>query len=60
MFNDTAVLLSACAAVISAIWAYLTFQFSRKLSTRERIDILKAEILRAVSPIEEGTNGGML
>ena len=52
MFCDTAAIFSAGAAVLSAFFAGLAFLFSRKLSTRERIDILKAEILRVVSTIE--------
>ena len=45
IFNNAAVLVSAGAAVVSAFFAGLAFLFSRKLSTREMIDILKAEIL---------------
>ncbi len=51
-FNVIVLLFSTGAAVVSAICAYLTFRFSRKLSTQEKLDILKAEILRVVSPLE--------
>ena len=52
IFNDAAVLMSAGAAAVSAFFAGLAFLFSRRLSTREKIDILKAEILRFVSIVE--------
>ena len=42
-------LVSAWAAFISACFAGLAFLSSRRLSTREKIDILKAEILRVIS-----------
>ena len=45
IFGNAAVLVSAGAAAVSAVSALLTLLFSRKLSTREMIDILKAEIL---------------
>lgn len=45
--------VSAAAAVLSAICALLTFLFSRRLSARERVDILKAEILRVVSVVDD-------
>lgn len=49
IFNDAAVFLSAGAAVVSAICAYL----SQKPSRRDMIDILKVEILQ-VAYTEEG------
>ena len=41
--------VSALGAVLSALFAGLAFVFSRRLSPREKLDILKAEILRVVS-----------
>ena len=52
IFGDTAVLVSAGAATISATCALLTFLFSRKLSRRDMVDILKIEILRVVSSVQ--------
>ena len=46
------VCVSAMASVISAFCAGLVFVYSRRLSTREKLDILKAEILRFVSIVE--------
>ena len=40
--------ISACAAVVSAICALLTYLFSRRPSRREMVDILKLEILRVI------------
>ena len=51
-FNNAAVLISAGAAAISAISALLTFLFSRKLSRRDMVDILKVEILEMVSSVQ--------
>ena len=51
-FNDAVVLVSASAAV-SAFFAGLDFLSSRRLSTREIFDILKAEILRVVSIVHD-------
>ncbi|MCY4554120.1 MAG: hypothetical protein OXC79_10645 [Candidatus Poribacteria bacterium] len=48
-------LLSAWASVISAICALLTFMlylFSRKLSRRDMVDLLKIEILQVVSSVQ--------
>ena len=48
-------LLSAWAAVISAICALFTFMvylFSRKLSRRDMVDLLKIEILQVVSSVQ--------
>ena len=50
--NDP-VYVSAAAAALSALCALLTFLFSRRLSARERVDILKAEILRVVSVVDD-------
>ena len=48
IFNDAAVLVSAGAAAVSAICAYL----SRKLSRRDMVDTLKLEILQMVYTTE--------
>lgn len=47
--NQAAPFISAIAAVFSAAAAVLAVWFSRRLSTRDRIDILKGEILELVS-----------
>ena len=47
--NQAAPFISAIAAVFSAAAAVLAVWFSRQLSTRERIDILKGEILGVLS-----------
>ena len=52
IFNNAAVLVSAGAAAISAIFAGLAFLFSRKLSRRDMVDILKVEILQVVSSVQ--------
>ena len=52
IFSDTAVIVSAMAAAISAFCALLSFLFSRKLSRREMVDIIKVEILRVVSSVQ--------
>ena len=52
IYTNLALLISTGAAAISAICALLTFWFSRKLSRREMVDILKFEILRVVSTLE--------
>ena len=49
--NDP-VLVSTLAAAVSAFCALLTFLFSRKLSRRDMVDILKIEILRVVSSVQ--------
>lgn len=46
--TDTAY-VSAAAAVVSAFFAGLAIVFSRRLSTREKLDIVKADTLRFVS-----------
>ena len=51
-FNNPA-LVAAWAAVVSAFFAGLVFLSSRRPSTREKIDILKAEILRVVSVVDD-------
>ena len=43
---------SALGAVVSAFFAGLAFLSLKRLSTRERIDTLKAEILRVVSIVD--------
>ena len=48
----TAVLISAAAAAISAFFAGLAFLFSRRVSRREMVDILKLEILQVVSTVQ--------
>ena len=50
--NDP-VYMSAAAAALSALCALFTVLFSRRLSARERVDILKAEILRVVSVVDD-------
>ena len=52
IYTNVAVLISAGAAAVSAICALLAFLFSRKLSRREMVDILKFEILRVVSTLK--------
>lgn len=52
IFNDAAVLVSAGAAAISALCAFLTFLFSRRMSRRDMVDILKIEILETVSSVQ--------
>ena len=47
--TDAAVLISAGAAAVSAVCALLAFLFSRKVSRRDMIDLLKIEILQVVS-----------
>ena len=47
--NQAAPFISAIAAVFSAAAAALAVWFSRQISTRERIDILKGEILGLVA-----------
>ena len=49
---ELVVLVSAIAAAVSAMSALLTFLFSRKRSRRDRVDILKIEILEKVSHVE--------
>ena len=49
ILNNPAVIFSTGAAIVSAICALLTFLFSRKLSRRDMVDILKVEILQVVS-----------
>ena len=49
IFNNAAVLISAGAAAVSAICALLAFLFSRRMSRREMVDLLKIEILQVVS-----------
>lgn len=46
------VYLSAAAAFLSAFFAVLTFILSRRLSRRDRVDILKFEILKMVSTLK--------
>ena len=53
--NQSAPFISAIAAVFSAAAAVLAVWFSRQPSTRERIDILKGEILGLVAT-EPGYN----
>ena len=48
----TAVFISAVAAAISAFLAGLAFLFSRRVSRREMVDILKLEILKVVSTVQ--------
>jgi len=50
--TDPAVLVSAGAAAVSAICALLAFLFSRKLSRRDMVDLLKIEILQVVSSVQ--------
>ena len=50
--TNAVVLISAGAAAISAISALLAFLFSRRLSRRDMVDILKIEILRVVSSVQ--------
>ena len=45
--------VSALGAVVSAFFAGLAFLSLKRLSTREKIDILKAEILRVVSVVDD-------
>lgn len=45
--------VSTTAAALSALCALLTFLFSRRLSVREKVDILKAEILRVGSVVDD-------
>lgn len=52
IFNNAAVLISAGAAAISALCAFLTFLFSRRMSRRDMVDILKIEILEMVSSVQ--------
>ena len=49
MDQSTAPIISAIAAACSATAAIIAVWFSRQISTRERLDILKAEILSVVS-----------
>jgi len=49
---NTAVFISAAAAAISAFFAGLAFLFSRRVSRREMVDILKLEILQVVSTVQ--------
>ena len=44
--------LAVGAAIVSAACAFLAYRQSKVLSTREKIDILKAEILQVISTIE--------
>lgn len=48
----TAVFISAVAAAISAFFVGLAFLFSRRVSRRERVDILKLETLQVVSTVQ--------
>ena len=50
--TNAVVLISAGAAAISAISALLAFLFSRRLSRRDIVDILKIEILRVISSVQ--------
>lgn len=47
--GDLTVLISTGAAAVSAICAFLSFLFSRRLSQRGMLEHLKVEILRVVS-----------
>ena len=44
--------LAVGAAITSAVCAWFAYRHSLKLSTRDKIDLLKADILQVVSPIE--------
>ena len=48
ILTQTAVFISTAAAAISAFFAGLAFLFSRRVSRREMVDILKIEILQVV------------
>ena len=50
--TQTAVFISTAAAAISALFAGLAFLFSRRVSRREMVDILKMEILQVVSTVQ--------
>ena len=50
--NQAAPFISAIAAVFSAAAAIVAVWFSRQSSTRERIDILKGEILGFVATVQ--------
>ena len=52
ILTQTAVFISTAAAAISALFAGLAFLFSRRVSRREMIDILKLEILQVVSTVQ--------
>ena len=47
--NTIAIIVSSIAAAVSAISALLSFIFSRKMSRREMLDIMKIQILQLVS-----------
>ncbi|MDE0397687.1 MAG: hypothetical protein OXL96_07795 [Candidatus Poribacteria bacterium] len=52
ILTQTAVFISTAAAAISALFAGLAFLFSRRVSRREMVDILKMEILQVVSTVQ--------